>query len=361
MSWRSIIAFFESPLVGFLLKLVGGAGSAVFGIFGLGTKARDDAGTLTTPGWVALIGILVSGGIAILSSSYDFITGRIREDNDRLRSERLMLEIERGIYPLRSIHGNLEIKFAPGMPGFKKYEATLRHVIPTDSHCHPTSDYGCEDIPDGSIVYKIPASSPLAPKPDSLAGVILNNLGVTVYFMKPFENRGTNYYKKLGSFTFTFDEIHPKDANLFFNPKTGFVGYAIGEFEVPDNTAAKSNVYSLSEIFPGLVAANATIPNLDLCDGVRPTLRDECNAALPGPAWEGITLENILLGFQYPKALRLAPSADFECHSATLGDLLIRALPESVEQDNYAGNFEDKPKLRVQVDKVCKAINDEPF
>ena len=99
--WDKLISSLTSPTTGFLLKLFGGLTAAAFGILGVGAKTREDDGRLNCKGLIALIGILVGGILALGTSVYEFAVSQQKERDDRRRSERLMLSIQRGVYPMR--------------------------------------------------------------------------------------------------------------------------------------------------------------------------------------------------------------------------------------------------------------------
>jgi hypothetical protein len=99
----AITAFFMSSTFGFVLKLLAGVAAAAFGILGIGAKTRDDAGHLRREGKIALIGILVATLIGGVSTVYDFVTAQKTAEVERRKSERLMLSVQRGIYPLRGM------------------------------------------------------------------------------------------------------------------------------------------------------------------------------------------------------------------------------------------------------------------
>jgi hypothetical protein len=124
---------FASPTVGFLLKLIAGVATAGFGILGIGAKTRDDSGRLTKEGTIALTGIVLSAFIGAASSVYDFTSAQRSAADERKKSERLLLSVQRGIYPLRGITGDVAIRFKNDFIGLAKYRSLLRNSLPAAS------------------------------------------------------------------------------------------------------------------------------------------------------------------------------------------------------------------------------------
>jgi hypothetical protein len=107
--------------VGVLLKLLGSAGSAYFGILALGTKARDDAGKMTRQGYVALIGILVSALLASTSTIYDYYSSASKDKQSLARTEQAKLDAQRTNYPMRGISAVVAVSFAKDFPALTAY------------------------------------------------------------------------------------------------------------------------------------------------------------------------------------------------------------------------------------------------
>ena len=84
---HSLIASFEEPFVGFMLKLLAGIATAVFGIIGLGRNVRKRGGALTPKGRMALIEIIVAAVLASGSGIYDYFSSPETAKEERLKSE----------------------------------------------------------------------------------------------------------------------------------------------------------------------------------------------------------------------------------------------------------------------------------
>src|SRR5580698_8137580 len=98
-----IAHFFSQPLVGFILKLLAGIATAVFGIIGLGRDSRKPNGNLSALGYIALGGIVLAGLFAVGSSIYDYSSSQRTAAEEKKQSQRLLLSVRRGIYPFRGI------------------------------------------------------------------------------------------------------------------------------------------------------------------------------------------------------------------------------------------------------------------
>jgi hypothetical protein len=81
---KTIITFLTSDAFGFVLKLVSGISTAIFALYGIGVKTREDNdGPLTKAGKIALTGVLVSAAIGGASASYDFYSGQSKQEAER--------------------------------------------------------------------------------------------------------------------------------------------------------------------------------------------------------------------------------------------------------------------------------------
>ena len=135
---KSILDFLKSDTFGFLLKLLAGIAAAGFGIFGVGIETRDKDGKLTRYGRIALIGIICAGVLAVLAvatSTYELVTGQQKAAQDRLKSEQLMLSVQRGLYPLRGMRFRAQIKIDDSFIGVREYKESLKTRIRQNRFC----------------------------------------------------------------------------------------------------------------------------------------------------------------------------------------------------------------------------------
>ena len=310
---------------GFVLKLVTGVAVTIFGIVGLGTKTRDNAGKLTRNGRIALAGILVTGVLAIALNIYEFAKARKAAAEEHKRSEKLLLSVQRGIFPLRGITVEVTFAFGKDVPAFAEYQAMLRRELPKGrKKCEKTSRYGCGDPEDDSTAaYAILPTSPLYPAASSKFANFLNNLSVQLFFLKLNPGRSAQPYKNAGGFDFRVKNEGPR--SITFNPDTGRMEYTLKHLTVPDAEPIKSDIYSLVELFPGFIAAGPAMIDAGICPTcTRPT--DE------------VTIKGLLIKFPFPKTLRFEGMNDFLCDSKEHGPLAVLMLPDDIENLDELGN-----------------------
>lgn len=154
---------------GLWTKIIAAIGAAAFGILGVGKDTRL-AGKLTRTGWIALIGIVVSGELALTSTFSDAISG---EKKDRL----LLVSVQRGVYPFRGLTLWMEVPLDKDFYGLEAYKATLRNAFPVSADearkgtpAHPL------EIPEAGGLHPVPAGSRLFPAQGSPVYTIISNL-----------------------------------------------------------------------------------------------------------------------------------------------------------------------------------------
>ena len=186
-------ALLTSPTFGFLLKLFAGLATAGFGMMGIGVQTRNNNGRLNGKGCTALIGIIVAGVLAVGTSVYDFAVEQEKERVEQRRSQRLMLSVQRGVYPMHGAKISFVLWFAADFPGAAKYIKELRDQLSVDLNCHkPRTTYYCYGHrPDGTVnEYRIPVSSPLFPDKDSRVRIVVESLSIPVELIQ--YHAGTN-------------------------------------------------------------------------------------------------------------------------------------------------------------------------
>jgi len=314
---NSLKTFFISPLFGFLLKFLSGLAAAGFGLFGIGSKTRDDKGKLTRDGKIALIGVLVAGIIAGATSIYEFSAEQEKDREEHLRSQRLMLSVQRGLYPLKGVSGDLELTFTQDFAGLKSYKALLRQRLPpAHQKCHPTEDFSCYDEDDGNV-YGIPETSRLFPKPESLVGIVLNGLGLGFRLVKLGPGKADPNYDQIGAFGFILGEAKPKDRMITFNPGNEKFGYGVRHFEIPDEDTRAAKVYSLVEVFPGFISATADLKDRLVCDATKKRGVSNCVDAILGPVSDGLKINELSLHFPYRRPFGLTVMTALSANSLT--------------------------------------------
>jgi hypothetical protein len=338
---NTLKTFFASPLFGFLLKLVSGLAAAGFGLFGIGTKTRDDKGKLTRDGWIALIGVLVAGIIASVTSVYEFNAGQEKDRQESLRNHRLMLSVQRILYPIKGISGDdLELTFTQNFSGLESYKASLRQQLPPGNQkCKSTADFLCYDEDDLGNVYGIPATSRLFPKADSLVGDVLSGIGVDLAFIKLGSRYPNLNYDRIGGFGFSLQSARLNDRMVTYSPGNDRLGYAVRHFEVPDKATRTASVSSLIEVFPGFISATASVDR-SVCDATKNLGVSDCLQAVVKPISDGLEIKHLSLRFPYAKGLSFDGNEGIRCKFFDGGEGLLLMLPDDIEHLDQWGNFD---------------------
>jgi hypothetical protein len=361
---KTILDFLTSETAGFLLKLFAGIAAAAFGILGVGTKTRQDDGKLTPSGRTALIGIVVAGILAIGTSVYDFATGQKKAKEDREKSERLLLSVQRGIYPLKGISGEVRVKFTKDFVGSNEYKSMLRSALPKgNGRCVSGKDFYCWDRDNDGNLYGVPERSPLFPKRGSRLEIVLRNIGIGVALIQPKAGLGNKNFNKIGGFSFRLSEAEPNSAVIVFKPVTGEMQYEVRRFRIPDNLVAKSGVYSLIEVFPGFMVAGSDFSYQHVCDALKIKPEQECAAATKTMVG-AMQLQELMFRFDYPKGISFDRGDDrlITCESGEQpDDSLILMLPADIDQVDELGNFRILTHPETAKAGICAALNDPGF
>jgi hypothetical protein len=90
-------------LIGSILKVLAIVVGGIFAVIGLLHDYRDKKGKITDWGRIALWGIGVSTVIGVLTQTIESHQDKKHSDEQRERTERLLSEIGRAVYPLQSI------------------------------------------------------------------------------------------------------------------------------------------------------------------------------------------------------------------------------------------------------------------
>lgn len=316
-----IVAFLTSPTVGFLLKLCSGIAAAGFGILGIGATTRSETGALTTKGKIALTGIVLAGVLAIGTSVFDFVSAESVERATRQRAERLLVSVQRGVYPMRGVRASLNVAITGKFEALTSYLTALKKTVAEDRQCkkHPQSQIACSGIDLSTneiLIYSIPKGSPFFPSADSSLGKALNFIEVHVGMYKGSVDRGKATY--LGRFFVEWwPEGLPKTAKLNYDFKRGTLSLEIEDMPVDDKTVASGGVYSLIDFLPGFLWARPTVADDPLCL-TRKTL-DICRDEDLTQFVDGLVLERFELAFEYPKRIQLFWSEYTTCKADRTG------------------------------------------
>jgi hypothetical protein len=362
---QKLIDLFTLPVVGFLLKLFAGIAAAVFGIIGLGRDARDKAsGELTPKGRIARIGIIAAGALTVGSVTYDYVFAQKAAADDKRKSEHLLLTVQRGVYPLRSITGELKLSLSGDIAGLKQYMKTLDLPIQTnDASCPTTEELECisKDDDDGAPIYLVPQISKLFPRPGSQFGEVLRGLGITVTFIARRAGDVSKEYSLAGSFHFFVDEVKPQDVSLLYLTKSHRMILWLKDFEVPDEAVVRSGLYSLVEFFPGFVAVDAGTRDFPLCFGLDLSKTPNCKhfaIQVPNP---GLGVEELWMKFKYPRTIRVDEGGDFQCRSADAGLMTVVVMPPDVDDLDELGNRLVRIDSKPYQQSLCAAFDNPGF
>jgi hypothetical protein len=361
MSVNELITYFTSPTFGFLLKLFAGLATAGFGLLGVGAKTREDNGHLNRSGWIALIGITVAGALAISTSVYEFATGQTKERADRRRSERLMLSVQRGVYPMRGVKVSFEMMLAGDFLGIVAYKKSVRDQISQDRLCKEAAlGFVCSgfDIDGRPEFYRIDRSSPLFPRNHSPMRHILENLYVHVSLYKGLRkeegsSKDAAGIKYLGRFLVAWWEGLPKNIWLTYDYIRNTLAFSAEDYPLTDEIVAEAGVYSLVDFIPGMIAAIPRVSDDRLCERLQLGV-EQCVKEILDPL--DLSLLRFRLAFPYPKNLRATAGDATHCTTGK-GEYLVLRLPDDIEAIDSLGNMENF-RQDAMPGETCGAIKE---
>ena len=361
--FNNLLHSLTSPAVGFLLKLFAGLTTAAFGILGVGVKTREDDGRLNQKGWIALIGILVGGILAVGTSVYEFASGQEKERADRRRSERLLLSVQSGVYPLRQIMASFELTLADDFEGATAYRQALRTEISKNRDCKiPKAPFECSGVDEHGkpYEYRIYASSVLFPKTHSPVRDVLDSLYiyVTLFRQLPQEQARKETWRRpkfLGRFFIDWRQKLPNYAWLAYDFQHDTLNFGAEHYQLTDDSVLQAGVYSLVEFFPGVIGASPNLNDEAVCNGS--AISKEACLKKIAAIYKGLALRELTLAFPYPKKIRLSEGQATSCHSENR-QLLLLHLPSDVEAIDSLGNIENfKPDPSPQ--QTCDDLEAE--
>jgi hypothetical protein len=317
--------------------LVSGISAAAFGVLGIGTKTRDDDGSLTRQGNLALIGILVSLFIGAASSVYDFATSKESARIEQQKSQRLLLSVQRALYPLRQVTAVFRVSFHKDFRELATFKRELRKAVAADKHClnlnaRPLS---CKvgDFHD-PYNYAVLRSSPLFPRTNSIFGTVLQDMSIRFWIYKEVAATGDDggkgpQYSMSG--TFLIDpKIHtPERWELVYDYESDTVAMDVLQDELPDSNIFASEIYSLVDFSPGAIAAAPDILAGASCEDFMRHGIKNCAEEVDDALLE-LTLERLQLFFRYPKTLLFDSESGMQCDYASRRFLTLW-LPSDIE------------------------------
>jgi hypothetical protein len=326
--------------VGFCLKLLGIAGSGIFGIIGLGRESRDKDGTLNRRGKLALVGIVISSLIAGLSGVYDFKSDKAKER-----------EAQRAAYPMNGLSGVVQIHLDNNFLGLTEYAAYLRKNLPVNANkCVDTDHYTCSTSINGSFYYGIMKSSRLFPRRTSVAGQLLDSIGINIAMIAPADKTGR--YKLLGEFMFYRGSLTLENDEIWFGPKEGDFQLDLFKFDIPDSRVDQSKVDSLVDLFPGVVVAKPILVNLP----------ESLSSGNPRNLGKVQTMQLIFLQLNFPNKEALVFGDDSpKCRMNDGTESRVIILPGELKPANRSGKYPPSADSAAHSTEVCKYFNEPGF
>jgi len=326
-----------SSTFGFVLKLVSGISAAAFGMLGIGTKTRDDDGALTRQGKIALSGVLVSLFIGATSSVYDFVTFQESARAEQQKSQRLLLSVQRALYPLRQMTAVFRVSFHKDFKELANFKRELRKAVAADKYCRKSNarpfscNFGKFDNP---YYYAVRGSSPLFPRADSVFGTVLQDMSIRFWIYKESAATSGNaeegpQYSLSGTFLIDPKTHTPERWELVYDYESDTVAMDVLQDELPDSDIFTSEVYSLVDFSPGAIAAAPDILTGASCEdfmrhGIKNCAEEVDDALLD------LTLDRLQLFFRYPKTLLFSSDSSMQCDYASRRFLTLW-LPLDIE------------------------------
>ncbi len=339
---KTIADFFTSSTFGFLLKLLSAMAALGFGIVGIGTETRAPDGKLNRNGWIAMIGIVIAGLIAVSTSIYEFTSSQQKEKEERAKSKRLMLSVQRGIYPFRGITASFNLKIDQNFEGLAPYTATLRSAIAKMQSCEQGKDIYCYGFDDKKpYAYRILSGSPLFPKSDSAVGIVVRNLVVRLNLFKVANanDAKVRQYKRVGQLTADLSDHAPEEWALIYDTRSGHIELEVDRFQIADKEVIRGNAYSLADVIPGAVIASPDYTDARLCYALeqKGLSMDKCAKNVLAPLDRGMSLEQrVWLQFPYPKAIQFGSGSTLPCDGVK-NKQVVAVLLEDIESGSQLG------------------------
>ena len=325
---NSLVHLFQQALVGFLLKLLAGIATAIFGIIGLGRDVRTKSGSLTPKGRVALIGIIVAAVLAAGSGIYDYFSAQKAAREEQLKSERLLASVQRGLYPFKGMTASFTLYFLKDFQGLRDYKRVLRTAISNDRECKQTKAFQCYGSgAKGPYLYRISPTSSLFPAKQSPVRIVFENVGLDILVFKRVpdtkNSHNTFRYSQLGGFGVWPYDHTPEEWYVEYDWDADKVALDVASTEVPESSLLHSEVLSLTDIVPGAMVAAADNTDDRLCGLLAAHHVGDCANGFVNPLSDGLTIETVDLHFKYPKALFFGVDGTLSCSSRS-SQLLAR-------------------------------------
>ena len=375
MSFDEFHSSLLSPTTGFVLKLGASLATAGFGLLGIGATTRTVSGKLTRSGWVAFVGIVVGGILAVGSCIYDFSSGQEAERQLRSRTQQLLTSVRRGIYPMHGIKVSVEIELNSNIEPVRAFKDNIRKLAASDRRCKTLarqlqcngfSSSGASVSPD---MYEVLRESPLFPRHGTDLRRLIDYTYVHVAFLRDapsFEESASPKMRQAQYMGRFFAQWHrdgqglPVETLLRYSFSSDSLTLEVRDLVIPDAESNTAGLYSLVDFLPGYIRL---IPNLseDPMCGAGPAT-GVCTTELIVEYSKGLKLFSFEIMFPYPKALRAYESEGTSCVAEPgngLGTGLAVDLPFDVDGVDSLGNVVSRLPLPLPGISICELTQGE--
>jgi hypothetical protein len=261
----------------FCLKTAATITTALFGIYGLGVKARDEFERLTRQGKTVLIGLITSATITGLIQVGEHIQKEHAATIQLEKSTSILRDVRRNLYVMRGMTTNFTISFNLDDAETKAYTRELASVFMNFSHDPECSKklqehvqgLSCDSLfssPGERDVYQridIKRRSPLFPKLDSMLYKVLGSMEVRIRFYRRHIDPTTSISDNdLAAQFFVEVPAHiPADFTLAYNTAKDIFEFSLA------NQALQGyqDVIALSDLTNGSMAALGDIREYLIC------------------------------------------------------------------------------------------------
>jgi hypothetical protein len=281
MEW--LRGLFASQSFALTLKLITATAAVYFGVRGLGKDVRDRRGKLLRPGRIALIGIIVTGCLAVLAGVAEYNATKDKDRKDAATNEMLKRGQQRTSYPARGIALSFYAPLDRDFPGLSSYKVSLRRQIGNRRCPMNTPDFAC--LGPSPDAYNIPRSSRLFPSAGSPVYEFVANLTVRFTFLADAPTPGENgtmihHYSRNGSEDIDWHNRVVNGMSLDYSRDSNSLAFRVADFKrgAPEDYGLGIN--SLVDIVPGVIAVAETMSgDIEVCRSMNiPTER--CDSTL---------------------------------------------------------------------------------
>jgi hypothetical protein len=339
---------------GLWTKILAALGGAGFGILGVGKETRV-TGKLTRTGWIALLGIVVAGELALTSTFSDAISG---QKKDRL----LLMSVQRGVYRFHGLTLWMDLPLDKNFYGLETYKRTLRRAFPVSADkarrgtpAHPV------ELTEAIGLHPVPAGSRLFPAPGSPLYTLINNLTLDLLLFAYNENPSppeTSKYTFRGRTVISWQDQLSDHAILIYNNQKDTLSLQISKLKVPDDVAKEASAFSLVDFMPGTIAVGLSMQDITypMCKSLHlskwPDCIDQQNA------FNGTLVPSLVFfSFDDPISIEITAKDSVHCLSKD-GHYVVLPFPKPFES-TYRFRAADYSKSIVKADvaAVCTALN----